>query len=1001
MNLDTRRPVANAHDDLLWQQLKTLPAFRAVLRAVEARFYHHIPFPEPVLDVGCGDGNFAAVALGRGLRAGIDPWWNPLRKALAESTYDLTLQVMADRIPFPDHYFGSAFSNSVIEHIPDIQPVLNEVSRVLKPGATFVITTPSHYFTECLGGARLFERLGSTGLANAYRRFFNRISRHAHTDSPDVWTARFAAAGFEVERWQYYFSEKALHALEIGHAQGLPAAAMHALTGHWIVAPWNSSLKPTERWLRPFYDEPFPDKGAYILMILRKVADGPVDAALPPPRPFTLAELTPSTPLEPAPPQPPITPAVASATTAVATAVAEEDPAPAGRLARAASGGLLISGALALLALLFALFGQAAWRANPAAPGAGLAWFAASALALFVLTAWLRDSRGDVPRIRLPDLRGMPRERWLWLLALAIVFVAQRFASPFGTPRPTLAILLWLLGGGLGFYALLARSGNTAVALATLLPRTRTTWLIAAGLFALALLPRLVNLASHPFILNGTEANIGLDAAGVVNGSLRNPFATAWLTNPTLPLFVLAVPLRLLGQTVVAVRLLSTVGGALTVTAVYLIGQRVWNRPTGLVAAVLLLGSHFHVHFSRLGMTNVWDGLLVLLALGLIAIAWMQDPAHNRLTWLLAGTAVGLNAYLFTSSHLLPLILIGIGALVLIFDRRTLARQARHAVAAGMLALLIALPMLLFYRAMPGVFMERANALGIFGGQSGWLAQEATRSGQTTADILFQQVSKAALAFNATLDSGTSFGATVPFLGYVTGVLFMLGVLLALLHLRELRYQMLLVWVLVTVVFAGALLLNPPESHRYIVAAPAAVLLAAIGLVGLASAFRRPGAGDAAASGWRRPALVLGVLVTIAALLAALDLAYYFGPYRTQHRFGDRNTEVAAVMAEYLNELDGDWAAYFFGPPSMYVGFPTIPYLVTDFRTGENLFDVEEPTADLQPTQAASRVFIYLPEREGELAAIEAQYPGGTLRRFDGYYAQPLFLAYEVTGAGP
>ena len=43
-------------DDLLWQHLKTLPAFRALLRAVEARFYQQLDFPGPVLDIGCGDG---------------------------------------------------------------------------------------------------------------------------------------------------------------------------------------------------------------------------------------------------------------------------------------------------------------------------------------------------------------------------------------------------------------------------------------------------------------------------------------------------------------------------------------------------------------------------------------------------------------------------------------------------------------------------------------------------------------------------------------------------------------------------------------------------------------------------------------------------------------------------------------------------------------------------------------------------------------------------------
>ncbi|MBE2223361.1 MAG: hypothetical protein IAF02_17610, partial [Anaerolineae bacterium] len=46
-------------DDLLWRQLKTIPAFRAVLRAIESRFYFAVDLPGPVLDLGCGDGHFA------------------------------------------------------------------------------------------------------------------------------------------------------------------------------------------------------------------------------------------------------------------------------------------------------------------------------------------------------------------------------------------------------------------------------------------------------------------------------------------------------------------------------------------------------------------------------------------------------------------------------------------------------------------------------------------------------------------------------------------------------------------------------------------------------------------------------------------------------------------------------------------------------------------------------------------------------------------------------
>jgi SAM-dependent methyltransferase len=194
------------------------------------------------------------------------------------------LQGLGDSMPFPDESFSSAFSNSVLEHIPDLPPVLSEINRVLRRGASFVITTPSHLFTDYLGGGEFFDKLKLSGLAGRYRNFFNLISRHAHTDSPETWTERLAQAGFMIERWQYYFSREALHALEIGHVQGLPSAILHALTGHWIIAPWDNSLRPTERWVRPFYEEsPGLDSGAYLLIVARKVSHQAIPSILPPP----------------------------------------------------------------------------------------------------------------------------------------------------------------------------------------------------------------------------------------------------------------------------------------------------------------------------------------------------------------------------------------------------------------------------------------------------------------------------------------------------------------------------------------------------------------------------------------------------------------------------------------------------------------------------------------------------------------------------------------------
>lgn len=265
---------ATTRDDLLWRNLKDLPAFRGLLRAVEARFYADLTLPAPVLDLGCGDAHFASVAFQQALDVGVDPWTPPLREArrLRPGVYGGLVQAGGAAFPFPDRHFASALSNSVLEHIPDLDPVLADLARVLQPGAPFVFCTPSEYFLEFLSVSGALKRIGLRPLAAAYEGFFNRISRHYHCDSPAVWQARLARAGFVVEKHWYYFSVGALRALEWGHYFGLPAALAHALTGRWLLAPTRANLAVTERLLRPFYEEPLPDKGAYLFFITRRAA---------------------------------------------------------------------------------------------------------------------------------------------------------------------------------------------------------------------------------------------------------------------------------------------------------------------------------------------------------------------------------------------------------------------------------------------------------------------------------------------------------------------------------------------------------------------------------------------------------------------------------------------------------------------------------------------------------------------------------------------------------
>jgi SAM-dependent methyltransferase len=267
---NTSRPSKESLD-LFWLHIRDLPYFRALLRSIEARFYQEIHLPEPVLDLGCGDGHFSSVAFNSPLKVGLDPWESSLREAARKRSYQFLLQAQGNQIPLVDEAFASVISNSVLEHIPDIQPVLSEIARVLRPGAPFFFCVPNHNFLPSLSVAKFLDKVRLGVLGVAYRNFFNRISRHHHCDPPEVWIDRLENAGFRIDRWWHYFSPRMLHVMEMGHYFGLPSMVVRWITGRWVLFPSRENLAITSRFIRPYFElDPVCADGVYTFYITRK-----------------------------------------------------------------------------------------------------------------------------------------------------------------------------------------------------------------------------------------------------------------------------------------------------------------------------------------------------------------------------------------------------------------------------------------------------------------------------------------------------------------------------------------------------------------------------------------------------------------------------------------------------------------------------------------------------------------------------------------------------------
>ena len=178
----------------------------ALWRAVELRILAEECFPRPILDLGCGDGLIAQVLFGGNppIEVGFDLWFNQVLQAPSTSTYHTVQQALGNAMPYCSNYFDTVFSNSVLEHIPDLRSVLLEVVRVLKPSGRFIATVPSDAFRQLLVGYRNRIAVGDKQGAESYANKVDRRLDHYRYLSPQAWKDLLAELGLRLVRSRYY-----------------------------------------------------------------------------------------------------------------------------------------------------------------------------------------------------------------------------------------------------------------------------------------------------------------------------------------------------------------------------------------------------------------------------------------------------------------------------------------------------------------------------------------------------------------------------------------------------------------------------------------------------------------------------------------------------------------------------------------------------------------------------------------------------------------------------
>ncbi len=247
-------------------------------------------------------------------------------------------------------------------------------------------------------------------------------------------------------------------------------------------------------------------------------------------------------------------------------------------------------------------------------------------------------------------------------------------------------------------------------------------WLIL--ILALAAVLRLYALGSIPHGFTNDEAQDGLNARQAIDTGLQVFYPE---NNGREGLYInLATPLvLLLGNTIWAMRLPSAIFGVLTVWMTYLLGLELFSKRIGLLGALFVATSTWHLYNSRLTNRSNAAPFFLCLALYLV-FQTMRRVRDGRayLMWAgLAGVVYGLGFHTYPSFRITPVLLLALWTYYLAHKPLEDLRKKTWLAAtcfAGSAAVAIA-PLALYFWKHPDMFARRASQVSVWSQSNpGW-----------------------------------------------------------------------------------------------------------------------------------------------------------------------------------------------------------------------------------------------------------------------------------------
>jgi ubiquinone/menaquinone biosynthesis C-methylase UbiE len=178
-------------------------------RSLELYLMQTMKPKKEILDIACGDGYFTSLLFSHQYEPiyGIDLNPSEVKKALSYINYKEVLVMDATKMTFKPANFSTIFSNSSLEHIPNIGDALTSIREIMSDDGELFLTLPTDKFEHYSVGGTFLDFFKMQRMSNRFRILYNKFWHHYHAYPAEKWQIIFEEYGFAVEECTEYGSK--------------------------------------------------------------------------------------------------------------------------------------------------------------------------------------------------------------------------------------------------------------------------------------------------------------------------------------------------------------------------------------------------------------------------------------------------------------------------------------------------------------------------------------------------------------------------------------------------------------------------------------------------------------------------------------------------------------------------------------------------------------------------------------------------------------------------